>query len=122
MRLKPDINTKTGLYLGSEIYGKWWKRYTRDNMLARGNGRYWNDEKTFYFLRYLTRDPISIPFEDIKVFKTGKWHSGKWALGHTVLKIVWNKNGLLLSSGFLAAKNKSDTEILISELKNRIKN
>ncbi|PIW87335.1 MAG: hypothetical protein COZ94_05705 [Nitrospirae bacterium CG_4_8_14_3_um_filter_41_47] len=41
-----------GLYLGTEINEKWYRRYTKDNLLMRGNGEYWYDDKGFYFLRY----------------------------------------------------------------------
>lgn len=120
MKLKLDINEKIGLYLGSEIDEKWWKRYTKDKLLARGNGKYWYDDKTFYFLRYLTKEPITLPFTNIVEFKTGKWHSGRWCFGYPVLKIIWLKDGLKLSSGFVMSKNNDDTEKIISELRNKI--
>jgi len=120
MKLKLDINEKTGLYLGTEIDEKWWKRYTKDKLLSRGNGKYWDDNETFYFLRYLTKEPITIPFKSITEFKIGNWHSGKWCFGYPVLKITWLKDGLKLSSGFLISKNNEDVEKMISELKNKI--
>lgn len=120
MKLKLDINEKIGLYLGSEIDEKWWKRYTKDKLLARGNGKYWHDDKAFYFLRYLTKEPITLPFTNIVEFKTGKWHSGRWCFGYPVLKIIWLKDGLRLSSGFVMSKNNDDTEKIISELRNKI--
>ena len=117
MQLKLDINEKTGLYLGTEINEKWWKRYKKDKMFARGNGEYWYDNESFYFLRYLTKKPIKIPLKSITEFKIGKWHSGKWCLGYPILKIIWIKDGLKLSSGFLLSKNIDDIEKIISELK-----
>ena len=77
MKFKLDINEKTGLYLGTEIDEKWWKRYTKDKMFARGNGKYSYDNEGFYFLRYLTKLPITIPFKNVTEFKIGKWHSGR---------------------------------------------
>jgi hypothetical protein len=88
VKLKLNIKEKTGLYLGTEIDKKWWKRYTKDKLFARGNGKYWHDNQAFYFLRYLTREPITIPFRNIKEFKIGNWHSGKWLFGNPVLKII----------------------------------
>jgi len=120
MQLKLDINEKTGLYLGAEIDGKWWKRYTKDKLLARGNGKYWHDNECFYFLRYLTKEPITIPLKNITEFKIGKWHSGKWCFGYPVLKIVWLKDELKLSSGFLISKNNDDIKKITSELKSKI--
>ncbi len=107
---------KTGLYLGTEISEKWWKRYSKNRLLARGNGTFWHDDQAFYFLRYLTREPITIPFKDIVEFKTGKWHAGRWCFGYPILKIIWLRDGLKLSSGFFISKNSEDIEKIISEL------
>ncbi|MBI4846252.1 MAG: hypothetical protein HY810_07255 [Candidatus Omnitrophica bacterium] len=120
MQLKLDINEKTGLYLGTEIDEKWWKRYTKNKLLARGNGKYWYDDKAFYFLRYLTTEPITISLKDIKEFKFGNWHSGRWCFEYPILKIIWLKDGLKLSSGFLISKNNADIEKIITELKNKL--
>jgi len=120
MRIKLDVNEKTGLYLGTEIDEKWWKRYTKDGLLARGNGKYWSDDEAFYFLRHFTREPIAIPLKSIAEFKVGAWHSGKWCFGYPILKIIWSKDGKKLSSGFLVSKTKADTEKIISELRNKI--
>ena len=120
MKLKLDINGKTGLYLGTEIDEKWWKRYTEDKLWIRGNGQYWYDDDAFYFLRYLTKEPVTIPMKDILEFKTGKWHAGRWCFGYPVLKIIWLKDGINLSSGFLISKDNADIRNIISELKNKI--
>lgn len=120
MKLKLDLKEKIGLYLGTEIDEKWWKRYTKDELLARGNGKYWYDSEAFYFLRYLTKQPITIPLKNITKFKTGKWHSGRWCFGYPVLKIIWTKEQLKLSSGFIMSKNRNDIEKIISELKTKI--
>jgi hypothetical protein len=29
-----------GIYFGTEINEKWWKRYTKDKLFMRGNGTY----------------------------------------------------------------------------------
>lgn len=115
-----DVNEKTGLYLGTEIDEKWWKRYTKDGLLARGNGKYRYDDEAFYFLRHYTREPIAIPLKSIAEFKVGTWHSGKWCFGYPILKIIWSKDGLKLSSGFLISKTNTDVEKIISELRNKI--
>lgn len=98
-----------GLYLGTEIDEKWWKRYTKGGLFMRGNGEYWYDDKGFYFLRYLTQEPIFISYGDILEIKLGKWHAGKWCLGNTVLKIIWKKDDLHLNSGFIVSNGKEDT-------------
>jgi len=63
---------------------------------------------------------IAIPLKNIIEFKIGKWHSGRWCFGYPILKIIWLKDNLRLSSGFLLLKNNSDVEKIISELKNKI--
>ncbi len=118
MELRPHKNERKGLYVGTEINEKWWRRYKKDNLFARGNGIYWYDEKAFYFQRYLTEEPIIIPLKSIVEFKTGKWHAGIWGCGSPILKIVWTKDGLKLSSGFILSKNTEESKNIVSELKN----
>lgn len=113
-------NKQKGLYLGTEINEKWWKRYVKGGFLARGNGEFWIDDKGFYFLRYLIREPIFIPFESMVEIKPGKWHSGKWVFGNLILKIIWKKDGLMLSSGFLVSKNKKEIIELKKTLEGKI--
>ncbi len=117
MKLGFDMKEKTGLYLGTEIDETWWKRYMKDGLLARGNGKYWFDDKAFYFHRYLTKEPLSIPWANVVEYKIGNWHAGKWCMGLPILKILWNKDGLSLSSGFLLTRNLDDMNKLISDLK-----
>jgi len=119
MEHKSDTDEKTGLYLGTEIDEKWWRRYAKDKLLVRGNGKYWDDDQAFYFLRDLSKEPIRIPFDKIKEFKTGKWHSGRWCLGLPILKIVWTQEGLRLSSGFFVSKSEEDVRRLIADLKKK---
>ena len=120
MTFRLDINEKTGLYLGTEIDEKWWKRYKKHKLLARGNGKYWGDDQGFYFLRHLTQEPILIPLKNITKFKIGKWHSGRWCFGYPILKIIWSKDKQKLSSGFLLSKNKDDIKKIIAELNDKI--
>jgi len=96
-----DGGRRAGCYLGTEVDEKWWKRYLKDGMLARGNGEYWYDDSAFFFLRYLTSRPIFIPLEDVVALKVGKWHAGRWCAGRPILKLIWLKDGHRLSSGFL---------------------
>lgn len=116
------MGNNKGLYLGTEIDEKWWKRYKKDKFLTRGNGEYWYDDKGFYFLRYFTEEPIIIPFSEIIKIKLGKWHSGRWAYGNLIIKIVWKKENLKLSSGFIISKNKEDVVKFIEALEIKIKN
>ena len=105
-----------GKYYGTEINEKWWRRYTKDKMLARGNGTFSYDQDAISFLRMLTKVPIVIRFEEITGFKTGKWHSGQWGTGRPIIKVLWTRNNQSLSSGFSVAKSNDDIEKMISEL------
>ncbi len=106
-----------GHYLGTVIDAKWWKRYKKHKLFARGNGRYWYDENSFYFLRYLTRQPIQIPLNKIVGFEIGKSHAGRWVFKQIVLKIIWEKDGMSLSSGFIVARDRQETEMVMAALK-----
>ena len=116
--INPDSTHQSkGHYLGTVIDEKWWKRYKKDKLFARGNGKYWFDETTFYFLRYLTKQPIQIPLRKIIRFEIGKSHAGRWLFRQIVLKIIWEKDGALLSSGFIVARDQQETEKLMAALK-----
>jgi hypothetical protein len=114
-------NQIAGKYFGTEIDEKWWKRYTKDKMLARGDGEFSYNHDRISFLRKLTRSPIEIHFNEIVDIKVGKWHSGQWGAGRTIIKVIWKKNGQLLSSGFSFAMNDTETRNLISELNTILK-
>ena len=117
MIIPDSSNRRKGHYLGTEIDEKWWKRYKKDKLFARGNGEYWFDGTALYFRRYLTKHPIVIPFAKIIEMKIGKSHAGRWLLGSRVLKLVWEKDGMKLSSGFIVARNQQETEAVMADLK-----
>ncbi len=107
----------TGLYLGSEIVGrKLWKRYLKDKLFARGNGKYWFDSSGFSFLRYLTSTPIYIPFSEVIEIQLGTKHAGRWVMGRLIVKVIWRKDNVILSSGFLVSKAREDARALKAEL------
>jgi hypothetical protein len=105
-----------GLYLGTEMDEKWWKRYKKDKFLARGNGKYWYDDQGFYFHRYLTKNPLYIPWSVVTEIKLGKSHAGRRFARMSVLKIVWTRDDMRLSSGFLVSKHEIDARNLLAEL------
>jgi hypothetical protein len=118
--IMPDSsNRRKGHYLGTEIDEKWWKRYRKDKLFARGNGEYWFDDTALYFRRYLTKHPIEIPFTRIIEVKIGKSHAGRWLPGSRVLKLIWEKDGMRLSSGFIVSRNQQETEAVMADLKRR---
>lgn len=107
-----------GKYFGTEIDKKWWKRYTKNKMLARGNGTFSYDEQSISFLRLLTSTPIVIESEQIIEIQIGKWHAGQWGSGKPILKIMWKKGNQLLSSGFSVKTESGAIKELVSELSN----
>jgi hypothetical protein len=108
---------RRGHYLGTEVDEKWWRRHTKDKLLSRGLGECWIEEGSLLFRRLLTSDPIAIPLRDVYEIKVGTWHSGRWAAGAPVVKVVWRKDDLRLSSGFVLSADLTETKALVGELR-----
>jgi hypothetical protein len=117
----PPQWARRGHYLGTEVDGKWWRRYRGRGFFARGNGRYWADSEAFHFLRYMTRTPLAIPFPRVSAVETGTRHAGRWCMGIPIVKIIWEQDGRRLSSGFVVAREPSDIENVVAELRSRIR-
>ena len=113
------VKTK-GQYFGTEINEIWWKRYMKDKLFARGTGEYWYDSNAFNFRRYLTKTPIVLRFENIIELKTGCWHAGRWSGRRPIVKFIWEKDGMRLSSGFLLSRQSEETENLVREIQGYI--
>jgi hypothetical protein len=114
------MDRRRGSYLGTEIDEKWWKRYAGEGLFARGNGEYWFDDEAFYFLRYLTRNPIAIPFNQVSDLKVGTWHGGRWAWGKPIVKFFWSHQGQSLSSGFILSYEEDGVQGLVDEISQRV--
>ncbi|OFV79554.1 MAG: hypothetical protein A2W26_07940 [Acidobacteria bacterium RBG_16_64_8] len=112
-----SIEKKRGHYLGTEIDEKWWRRYSKDGLFARGNGEYWMSTSALSFRRHLTDTPIVISLGDVLDVKVGGWHSGRWAGGAPVVKIVWKQSDIRLSSGFVFSRDARETEALVQEMR-----
>jgi hypothetical protein len=94
---------------------KWWKRYRRSNMLARGRGKFRISQWSFGFERKYGSS-FYIPILDIEtITTTGHWHAGKWSKT-PILKINWTNDSQKLSSGFLFF-NDAQLKDLITFLK-----
>ncbi len=111
-----------GHYLGTEVDEKWWRRYTKDKLLARGNGKYWIEQDAFCFHRFFLKSDIRIRFEDVVDIKIGKWHSGRWYIGWPIVKIVWMKEGKRLSSGFVISRDQDLALSFVDDIKKRVGN
>jgi hypothetical protein len=108
---------RKGHYFGTEIDEQWWRRYTKDKFFARGAGEYWYDNTRFNFRRYLTKTPIVLHYQDIIELKTGCWHAGRWSGRRPIVKFIWEKGGLKLSSGFLLSRQTRETEDMLAEFR-----
>lgn len=109
-----------GYYAGTEIEEQWWRRYREDGFLARGNGTYWFGQNGLNFHRYLSSEPLVIPYRKVENITTGTWHAGRWNLGRPIVKLHWECEGVPLCSGFVVAKETSKTEAFIVDLMRRI--
>jgi hypothetical protein len=86
-------------------------------MLARGLGEYWIDDDSLCFRRYLTRNPIRVPLRRVVAVERGKWHAGRWVGGERAIKLVWERDGIQLSSGFVLTRTAAEAETRASELR-----
>jgi len=111
---------KKGGYLGTEIDRKWWKRYKKDGMLARGNGEFWMDAEGMHFHRYLLKTEVFIPWKSMTGFDLGKWHAGKWLMSYPAIKVDWEKDSQKLCSGFVLSKDWDEARQFIADLAEKI--
>ena len=111
---------KKGNYLGTEIDGKWWRRYRSKGFFARGNGEFTMDEDGIHFLRLMTKDPLTIPWTEIRSATLGKSHAGRWMLGRPILKVGFQRDGSDLVAGFYLAKDWTPMEQLAADLQAKL--
>jgi len=110
------LQTKNGYYYGTTRGKSWWRRYTGEGWLSRGNSEVWVDGEGLHFRRYMTKETKHIPFHKITGVELGRWHAGKWT-GLPVLKIHWRENGLELVSGFSFSRKREETNRWIQKIK-----
>jgi hypothetical protein len=108
---------KKGNYFGTEIDGKWWKRYRAKGFFARGNGEFTMDDKGIHFLRLLTKEPLTIGWSEVRTATLGKGHAGRWAMGRPILKVGFERDGSTLVAGFFLTKDWSEMEQLAADLR-----
>lgn len=114
------MKRRRGHYLGTEIDGKWHKRYRQDGLFARGLGDYWIEGDVLFFLRYLTRTPLTIPLRRVEAVELGKWHSGRWVGSGRAIKLIWRHDGNQLSSGFVLTRTAAEALRQADELRELI--
>jgi hypothetical protein len=118
----PDTDKRRGAYLGTEIDGKWWRRYRKEGFFCRGSGEWWIEEGHFCCRRWLTTEPLRIELDRVREIKIGTSHAGRWLCGRPVLKLLWEKDGRRLGSGFYMSKDRAAVEALRAELLERCPN
>ncbi|MBM9536523.1 PH-like domain-containing protein [Desulfobulbus alkaliphilus] len=122
MKGELHLNDKRhGHYLGTEIAEKWWHRSSCEGLLARGTGEFWIYDSAVLFRRYLTKIPTVISFDDVVDVKVGRWHSGRWAGGSPVVKVVWENAGNRLSSGFVFSSDVQKTDLLVEDIRSHMR-
>lgn len=90
-----------GHYLGTEIDGKWYRRFMAPGFFARGKGRWRIADGGLYFKRIMLREELCIPFPAVTGVRRGAWHSGQWLIRKVVVKVDWRHEGQDLCSGFV---------------------
>ena len=110
---------KRGNYFGTEVDGKWWKRYRKQGFFARGNGEFDLDATGIQFHKKLTQKPMVITWSEIESASLGKWHAGRWAMGHPILRVEFVRDGESLVAGFQLSRDWSEMEQLSADIEKR---
>jgi len=105
-----------GRYLGTEMDGKWYRRYRAEGFFVRGSGEWWLTPGSFCFKRRLLTTPMEIPFEALLAVRTGAWHAGQWVIRPLVVKLDWELDGRCLSSGYVFSKTHEGTRQMAAHL------
>lgn len=111
---------KKGNYFGTEVDGKWWRRYRGPGFFARGNGEFSMDETGMHFRKVLTKEPLTIGWNEATKATLGKGHAGRWAMGRPVLKVEFERDGSSLTAGFYLTSDWTEMERLADDLTARI--
>lgn len=114
------MERERGHYLGTEIDGKWHRRYREDGLFARGLGEYWIDGDALQFRRYLTKTPFSIPLRQVRAVELGRWHAGRWVGAERAIKLIWEHEGRELSSGFVFTRTSIEAARHARELRDLV--
>lgn len=110
---------KQGSYFGTEIAGKWWKRYREQGFFARGNGDFDLDATGISFHKKLTKEPLVVSWDEISSADLGKWHAGRWAMGRPILRVEFVRDHQKLCAGFHISRDWAAMETLASEITQR---
>jgi len=93
------IQKKRGQYLGTRVENKWWHRYNKGGFFTRCNGEYWIKDGSLFFQQQNKRQPICLPLDNLAEIKVCSCKG--WTSGIPIVKLIWEKDGHWLSSGFI---------------------
>ena len=111
------IRKNRGQYLGTEIDHKWWRRYSKGGFFTRGKGEYWVKDGFLFFQHKTRQNPIRLPLQDIVEIILYPCRQ-RFRLGNkSVIKLVWQKDGRWLSSGFALSGDSEETSGLMACLR-----
>ena len=112
------INKKRGRYLGTKINHHWWQRYSKGGFLTRGAGEYWIKDGSLFFQHQGRQKPINLPLQNLAEIKICPCH--KQVGGIPVVKLIWEKDGKWLSSGFVLSGIMEKNNTLLTSLRTGI--
>jgi hypothetical protein len=106
---------KCGQYLGTRIEHKWWRRYTEGGFVTRGNGEYWIKDGSLFFQHHTSQQPIILPLRNLAEIKVCPCRNQSG--GIPIIKLVWEKDGRWLSSGFVLSGLVDKSNNLLASLR-----
>ncbi|MEA2001633.1 MAG: hypothetical protein U9N84_07080 [Actinomycetota bacterium] len=110
----------SGSYYGTEVDGKWWKRYRGKGFFTRGGGDYWMDETGFHFRKMLTATPFTIGWDEMVSVRIGKSHAGRWGFGRPLLTIEFSSDARPLCAGFYLTSEWSQMEQIAGDISTKL--
>lgn len=93
------IQKKSGRYLGTRIEHKWWQRYTEAGFVTRGSGQYWIMDGSLFFQHHASQEPFRLPLRNLAEIKICPCR--RRTGGIPIIRLVWEKDGCWLNSGFV---------------------
>ena len=111
------IQKRRGQYLGTRVEHKWWRRYTKEGFFTRGIGEYWIKDGSLFFQHRNKQKPIALPLRNIVEIKLCPYQRRTQIKGAPIIKLVWEKDGSWLSSGFILSRNPEETSRLLTNLR-----
>lgn len=109
------IQKKCGHYLGTSVNHKWWWRYTKGDFLHRGRGEYWIKDGSLFFQHHASQQPIILPLRNLTEIKVCPCQGR--TKGIPIIKLIWEKDGRWLSSGFVLSGLLDKNNNLLASLR-----